>query len=145
MMYNTQNPLEVENLKLRIDKLIKQGAMVEVVNKQPRSLKTNSYLHTILAYFGLQTGNTLDEVKSYYFKRIVNRDLFVRQKHDDILDTDREYLRSTTKLTQEEMSLAITRFCNWSSNIAGIYIPSSDEYIALMHMQHEIDNAKQYL
>ena len=144
-MYNTQNPLEVENLKLRIDKLIKQGAMVEVANKQPRSLKTNSYLLTILAYFGLQTGNTLYEVKSYYFKRIVNRDLFVRQKHDDILDTDREYLRSTTKLTQEEMSLAITRFRNWSSNIAGIYIPSSDEYIALMHMQHEIDNAKQYL
>lgn len=130
-MYNTQNPLEVENLKLRIDKLIKQGAMVEVVNKQPRSLKTNSYLHAILAYFGLQTGNTLDEVKSYYFKRIVNRDLFVRQKHDDILDTDREYLRSTTKLTQEEMSLAITRFRNWSSNIAGIYI-----FLLLMSISH---------
>lgn len=145
MMYNTSNPLEAQNLRLRVDKLIEHGEMVELISKKPRSLKANAYLHTILSYFGLQTGNTLDEVKSYYFKRVVNRDLFVRQKHDDILDTDREYLISTAKLTKEEMSLAITRFRNWSSNVAGIYIPSSDEYIAIMHMQHEVDNAKQYL
>lgn len=88
-MYNTSNPLEAQNLRLRVDKLIEHGEMVELISKKPRSLKANAYLHTILSYFGLQTGNTLEEVKSYYFKRVVNSDLFVRHKHDDILGDDR--------------------------------------------------------
>ena len=145
MMYNTSNPLEAQNLRLRVDKLIEHGEMVELISKKPRSLKANAYLHTILSYFGLQTGNTLDEVKTCYFKRIVNRDLFVRKKHDDLLGTDREYVISTAKLTKEELSEAIERFRNWSSNIAGIYIPSSEEYIALLHIEHDIQNSKQYL
>ena len=91
MMYNTNSPLEVQNLRLKIEKLIEKHSMVEVVEKKAKTLQQLKYLHTILAYFGLQTGNTLDEVKTCYFKRIVNRDLFVRQKHDDLLGTDREY------------------------------------------------------
>ena len=142
-MYNTKNPLEVQNLRLKIEKLIEKQSMVEVVEKKAKTLQQLKYLHTILAYFGLQTGNTLDEVKTCYFKRIVNRDLFVRQKHDDLLGTDREYVISTAKLTKEELSEAIERFRNWSSNIAGIYIPSSEEYIALLHIEHDILNSKQ--
>lgn len=145
MMYNTSNPLEVQNLRLRIDKLIAKGSMVEVVEKKARSLKSNAYLHTILSYFGLQTGNTLSEVKELYYKRICNPDLFVRSKHDNILGKDREYLRSTTELTQEEMSLSIDRFRTWASQTAEIYIPSSEEYIALLHIQHDLEQAKGYL
>ena len=73
-MYNTKNPLEVQNLRLKIEKLIEKQSMVEVVEKKAKTLQQLKYLHTILAYFGLQTGNTLDEVKTCYFKRIVNRD-----------------------------------------------------------------------
>ena len=69
----------------------------------------------------------------------------MRHKHDDILGDERTYLLSTTKLTQEELSLAIDRFRNWSADKAGIYIPSSEEYIALLHIQRDIDNAKNYL
>ena len=69
----------------------------------------------------------------------------MRKKHDDLLGTDREYVISTAKLTKEELSEAIERFRNWSSNVAGIYIPSSEEYIALLHIQHDIQNSKQYL
>ena len=145
MMYNTKNPLEVQNLRLRIEKLIEKQSMVEVVEKKAKTLQQLKYLHTILAYFGLQTGNTLDEVKTCYFKRIVNRDLFVRKKHDDLLGTDREYVISTAKLTKEELSVSIERFRNWSSNIAGIYIPSSEEYIALLHIQHDIVQNRRYL
>ena len=142
---NTKNPLEVQNLRLKIEKLIEKQSMVEVVEKKAKTLQQLKYLHTILAYFGLQTGNTLDEVKTCYFKRIVNRDLFVRQKHDDLLRTDREYVISTAKLTKEELSEAIERFRNWSSNVAGIYIPSSEEYIALLHIQHDIEQNRRYL
>ena len=87
----------------------------------------------------------MDEVKTCYFKRIVNKDLFVRKKHDYILGTDREYLISTANLTKEELSDAIERFRNWSSNVAGIYIHSSEEYISLLHIEHDIQNSKQYL
>ena len=145
MMYNTNSPLEVQNLRLKIEKLIEKHGMVEVVDKKAKTLQQLKYLHTILSYFGLQTGNTLDEVKTCYFKRIVNEDLFVRKKLDNILGTDREYLISTAKLTKEELSDAIERFRNWSSNVAGIYIPSSEEYISLLHIEHDIQNYKQYL
>ena len=145
MMYNTNSPLEVQNLRLKIEKLIEKHSMVEVVEKKAKTLQQLKYLHTILSYFGLQTGNTLDEVKTFYFKRIVNEDLFVRKKLDNILGTDREYLISTAKLTKEELSDAIERFRNWSSNVAGIYIPSSEEYISLLHIEHDIQNSKQYL
>ena len=145
MMYNTKNPLEVQNLRLKIEKLIENQSMVEVVEKKAKTLQQLKYLHTILAYFGLQTGNTIDEVKTCYFKRIVNKGLFVGKKHDDLLGTDREYLISTANITKEELYEAIERFRNWSSNVAGIYIPSSEEYIALLQIEHDIQNSKQYL
>ena len=145
MMYNTKNPLDVQNLRLKIEKPLENHSMVEVVETKAKTLQQLKYLHTILAYFGLQTGNTMDEVKTCYFKRIVNKDLFVRKKHDDILGTDREYLISTANITKEELYEAIERFRNWASNVAGIYIPSSEEYIALLHIEHDIQNSKQYL
>lgn len=64
-MYNTKNPLEVQNLRLKIEKLIEKQSMVEVVEKKAKTLQQLKYLHTILAYFGLQTGNTLDEVNPH--------------------------------------------------------------------------------
>ena len=69
----------------------------------------------------------------------------MRKKHDDLLGTDREYVISTAKLTKEELSEAIERFRNWASNVAGIYIPSSEEYIALLHIEHDISNNQRYL
>lgn len=145
MWYNLKNPLEIDQFKGRVTELRNKGAMVELTEKKPRSLQSNKYLHTILSYFGLQTGNTLAEVKELYYKRICNTDLFVRRKWDNVLGREREYLRSTTELTQEEISLSIDRFRTWSAQTADIYIPSSEEYIALLHIQHDIEQAKQYL
>lgn len=145
MMYDTNNPLEVENLRFKVEKLISKGSMVEIVEKRPRSLKANAYLHTILAYFALQTGNSLDEVKTEYYKKAVNGDIFIRTKQDNLLGKKREVLRSTASLTAEEMSLSIERFRNWSAQVAEIYIPSSEEYIALLHIQHDITNDNKYI
>lgn len=145
MWYNLKNPLEIDRFKDRVTELRNKGAMVELTEKKARSLRSNAYLHTILSYFGLQTGNTLAEVKELYYKRVCNQDLFVRTKWDNVLKTNREYLRSTTELTQEEMSLSIDRFRTWSAQTAEIYIPSSEEYIALLHIQHDLEQNKQYL
>lgn len=145
MWYDLKNPYEEDRFNDRVEELRSKGAMVELTEKKARTLNQNSYLHTILSYLGMQTGNTLAEVKEYYYKRICNPDLFVRRKHDNILGRERGYLRSTTELTKEEMSLSIERFRNWASQTADIYIPSSEEYIALLHIQHDIERSKQYL
>ena len=34
MMYNTNNPIEVQSLRLKIEKLIEKHSMVEVVEKK---------------------------------------------------------------------------------------------------------------
>ncbi len=145
MWYDLKNPLEVKSLSLRLERLAASGAMVEVVEKKPRSLKANAYLHAILSYMALQTGNTPEDVKNCYYKRVCNEDIFLRTKEDPILGGEREYLRSTASLTSEEMAVSIDRFRNWCSSVAGIYIPSSDEHIALIHMQHDIEQAKRWL
>lgn len=36
MMYNTNNPLEAQNLRLKIEKLIERQSMVEVVEKKAK-------------------------------------------------------------------------------------------------------------
>lgn len=145
MWFNLKNVFELEKFREKVTELENKCAMVELKEKRGRSLNQNAYLHLLLSAFALQYGYTLDEVKTCYFKRIVNRDLFVRKKHDDLLGTDREYVISTAKLTKEELSEAIERFRNWASNVAGIYIPSSEEYIALLHIQHEVSNNQRYL
>ena len=39
MMYNTKNPLEVQNLRLKIEKLIEKQSSVQVVEKKAKTLQ----------------------------------------------------------------------------------------------------------
>ena len=83
MVYDTSNPLDKANFLLRAKKLADKGAIIELTEKKPRrTLSQNSYLHVLLAYFGTQTGNTLEWVKQQYYKKLVNPDLFIREKED---------------------------------------------------------------
>lgn len=43
------------------------------------------------------------------------------------------------------MSVAIDRFLRFASDKAGIYIPPSDEYIAVQRMQHEVQKNSRFL
>ena len=119
-LYDTKNPLEKANFLLRAKKLAESGKIVELTEKKPkRSLPQNRYLHVILAYFGTQTGNTLEWVKQQYYKKLVNPELFIREKEE--------------------------RFRNWAAQEAGVYLPSSDEHILIQQMEIEIERNKQYL
>lgn len=145
MIYNTSNPLDKANFLLRTKKLAESGKIVELTEKKPRrSLPQNKYLHVILAYFGTQTGNTLEWVKQQYYKRLVNPDLFIREKEDKYLGKIK-VLRSSADLDTAEMSLSIERFRNWAAQEAGIYIPSADEAILIQQMEIEIERSKEFL
>ena len=145
MIYNTSNPLDKANFLLRAKKLAESGVIVDLTEKKPRrSLPQNKYLHVILAYFGAQTGNTLEWVKQQYYKKLVNPDLFIREKEDKYLGRIK-VLRSSTDLDTSEFSLSIERFRNWAAQEADIYIPSADEAILIQQMEIEIERNKEHL
>ena len=145
MIYNTSNQLDKANFLLLAKKLAESGKVIELTEKKPRrSLPQNKYLHVLLAYFGTQTGNTLEWVKQQYYKKLVNPDLFIREKEDKYLGKIK-VLRSSADLDTSEFSLSVERFRNWASQEAGIYLPSSDEYIIIQQMEIEIEKNKEYL
>ena len=145
MIYNLSSPLDKANFLLRAKKLADSGVIVDLTEKKPRrSLPQNKYLHVVLAYFGTQTGNTLEWVKQQYYKKLVNPDLFIREKEDKYLGKIK-VLRSSADLDTAEMSLSTERFRNWAAQEAGIYIPSADEAILIQQMEMEIERNKEFL
>lgn len=138
MIYNLKNAFELQKFRDRVVELQNKGAMVEVKEKKGRSLSQNAYLHLLLSSFSLQFGYSLEETKVHFYKLVVNKDIFLREGTDRFSGEIYHYLRSTADLDQEEMSDSITRFRSWAREEAGFDFPSSDEYIALLHIEHEI-------
>lgn len=144
MWFNLKNVFELEKFRAKVAEFESKGAMVELKEKRGRSLNQNAYCHLAISYFALQIGLPMQEVKDAYFKNYCNHELFARKRYDKILNVEREYLRSTTELTKDEMSLAIDRFLKFAAE-QGVYIAPSDEYIAILHMQHEVQRNQKYL
>lgn len=146
MKYDLSNPLHRSQLSSRVAKAIERGAgVVEFREIKPqRTIRQNKYLHTIIAYFASQYGETKDYVKQNYFKIAANRSLFVIEKEDSLIGRVR-YLRSSADLDMDEMRLAIERFRNWASIHAGIYLPSADEKELLALAELEISRNEEYL
>ena len=124
--------------------MYQKGAVVELVEKTTRSLNQNSYLHVLLGILALDQGVKMKYAKEYYYKRLVNPDLYMLTKEDKILGKV-EIPRSSTELTTEEMSLSIDRLRNWASSELGCYLPSADEESLLKEAEIEIQRYRSYL
>lgn len=145
MLYDLSNELQAAQFNTRAASLVKKGVIVDLTEKKPRrSTNQNSYLHVILSYFAVETGNTLEWVKQQYFKKLVNPSIFIRETTDKYLGK-MKILRSSADLDVGEMSTAITRFRNWSSSEVGVYLPSADEERLIQLMQIEIERNKEYI
>ena len=145
MIFNLNNPYEIDKFKEYVNKLYAQRAIVEVKKKLPnRSLAQNSYLHLILSWFACETGYSLEEVKLDYFKKTCNRDLFVRKKINK-KGNEVTYVRSSSDLDTLEMTTAIDRFRNYASAQAGIYLPSPNESQFLTYIEQEIERNKEFI
>jgi hypothetical protein len=145
MIYDLSNILEKQRFKRRCNQLYKAGVMVELAEKKPkRTIPQNAYLHLILGWFAIETGNTLDFVKQKYFKQHVNPDIF-------IIEVDAEYigkvqvLRSSRDLDTAEMTKAIDNFREWSFETTGIYLPVPNEQDFLREIEKEMARQKMYL
>ena len=138
MIYDLKNPVHRDQFSRRSDSLLEKGQdIVELKTKTSRSLRQNAYLHLILGWFAAETGNTREYVKREYFKRLVNKEIFVTYVDDRWLGRN-EVIKSSAEVTKEEMITAIERFRNWSSQEAGIYLPSADEQNYLEQLEIEL-------
>lgn len=144
MLYNLKDPLDRERFKRRCNALFKKEGVVELSEKMKRSSQQNRYLHLLLGYLAMETGNSLDYAKEIFYKRTANKDLFVRHKEDEFLGNI-EYLRSSADLTQEEFSVSIDRLRDWSSQVAGIYLPSPDEDQFLASIEYEMSRQQRWI
>ena len=137
--------MQKEQFKARSAKLAESGKIVELTEKKPkRSSNQNRYLHTILAYFACETGNTTEWAKQQYYKKLVNPTIFIRETDDPYLGKIK-VLRSSSDLDVNEMNTSIDRFRNWASAEAGVYIPSADEERLIQLMEIDIERNKPYI
>lgn len=123
----------------------KKGGIVEVKRRhKKRSSSQNAYLHVLLGYFASELGYTLDEVKFDYFKKECNSDIFLRKRINK-RGNEVAYVRSTTDLDTAEMTLAIERFRNYSSAVAGLYLPAPNEEEMLTFAEQQMERYAEYI
>ena len=143
MVYDLSSDFQRKSFLARIDNLIEKGAVVELTEKAFRSPNQNRYLHLLIGVVAIETGNTLEDSKKWYFKETCNPDLFQVQ-HRDKMGNCIDHIRSTAELTKEEMSTAIDRFKRWGAE-NGIYMPNPDDASLLKAIEIEMGRMKSYL
>lgn len=149
MLFDLEKQVDRQQYKEYCNELykwgVKKGGVVEIKKRHPqRSLPQNAYAHVCMSYFASQIGLTLEETKFEIFKKQINPDLFV-DKRVNKQGKEIKYIKSISALDSAELSLAITRFRNYSSKEAGIYIPGADEYKALIEAEKEIARCSEFL
>ena len=141
MIYDTSNEFQKQRSITRFKNLLDKKAVIEITEKKPkRTIQQNRYLHLILAWFGFETGYTLDEVKQEIFKKIVNPNIFYEGEVGDLVIIQR--WRSTADLDTAELTIAIDNFRDYSSREAGIYLPEPSDLVSINQMEIELKNNK---
>ena len=143
MLYDLSSEFQRKAFLARVDNLMEKGAVVEMTEKAFRSPNQNRYLHLLIGVVAIETGNTLEDAKKWYFKETCNPDLFHVQ-HRDKMGNCIDHIRSTAELTKEEMSTAIDRFKRWGAE-NGIYMPNPDDASLLKAIEMEMGRMKSYL
>ena len=143
MVYDLSSDFHRKAFLASVDNLIGKGAVVELTEKAFRSPNQNRYLHLLIGVVAIETGNTLEDAKKWYFKETCNPDLFHVQ-HRDKMGNCIDHIRSTAELTKEEMSMAIDRFKRWGAE-NGIYMPNPEDIHLLKEIEIEMGRMKSYL
>lgn len=143
MQYDLTSDFQRNAFLSKVDLLLERGAVVEVTEKTFRTRSQNSYLHLLIGVVAMETGNTLEYCKEWYFKRLCNKDLFVTTRTDKYAG-EVEVIRSSADLTRSEMSTAIDRFKRWGAE-NGIYMPNPGDESLLREIAIEMGRNKAYL
>ena len=138
MIYDLNTEIDRERLTKRITALFSARKVVEVKVYQPkRTNAQNRYLHALLGIVAMTTGNTLEDVKTEYFKKHCNSEIFVTHRTDKMLG-DVEVLRSSAELDTAEMTTAIDRFVRWYESESGEVLPRPDDEAYIQAIEVEM-------
>lgn len=143
MQYDLTSDFQRKAFLSRVDNLLERGVVVELTEKTIRTRGQNNYLHLLIGVVAMETGNTLEYCKEWYFKRLCNKDLFISVRTDKFAGQV-EVVRSSADLTQAEMSMAIDRFKRWG-NENGIYMPNPGDESLLREIALEMGRNRAYL
>lgn len=143
MIYNLAMPLDRERFSTRANILLQKQAVIDCTEKTLRSGNQNSYIHLLIGVVAMETGVTIDYAKREYFKKLVNRDIFVRKVTDKFCG-EGEDIRSSASLSVEEMTMAIDRFKRWGAE-NGFYFPDPLDEARLKDIEIEIGRMRHYL
>lgn len=144
MTYDTANPLDAQRALERVTFLIEKKRPLEITDKSIRSLQQNRYLHLLIGLLAIETGNTLDYVKTEYFKKECNADIFVLKGYDPFLRKETERIKSSRDVSREEMSVAIDRFRKFCAE-NGYPTPSPEDKAYLQMIEIDMGKMKSYL
>lgn len=146
MIYDLNTEIDRIRFEKRVKSLLDRRTVVELAERKPkRTTPQNAYLHLLLGEFAMQTGNTLDWVKSEYFKRHCNAELFVVRKRDELTHREVEVLRSSRDLDTGEMTTAIDRFKHWAAAECGIDLPDAEDREWLGYIEREMQHNREWL
>lgn len=146
MIYDLNTDIDRIRYEKRVKSLLDRRTVVELSERKPkRTTPQNAYLHLLLGEFAVQTGNTLDWVKSEYFKRHCNAELFVVRKRDELTHREVEVLRSSRDLDTGEMTTAIDRFKHWAAAECGIDLPDAEDREWLGYIEREMQHNREWL
>ena len=144
MVYDLSNDIHRQLFSKRAERLLERRGVVELCEKQQRTIRQNDYLHLLLGALALETGTTLAYTKEQYYKREANAALFVRVRRDEWLQKDVEVLRSSRDLTKEEMTFSIQRLKMWADS-NGFCLPDESDEAVLREIKLQMAIAQQYL
>lgn len=146
MKYDLTNNVDQTKFDFRVKQLKDQGKLVELKVIHPvRSNQQNRYLHVILGFFAVEYGETMEYIKTVFFKQIVNPEIFKAEYVNPKTGEVREAWHSSKDLTTAELTLAIDRFRDYASKEAGIYLPAPNEEDFLNHCEVEVSKNPQYV
>lgn len=137
MIFNLQNYIERTQAIQKFKRYLDSQKRIELIVKHPkRSIRQNSYLHLLFNYFAIESGYPTEYVKTQFFKRVCNKDLFEVILNGSLGEV--QHLRSTADLSTDEMSIAISRFKDWSSIEASIVLPDAEDMKFIEHCEQEV-------
>jgi hypothetical protein len=146
MIYNPDKKIDIQRAKERLNYLIDKKKPFELTAKKvSKTYPQLKYAHLIMGWFALEYGETLEYIKLEYFKKLVNKEIFEFEFTNRKTGEVRIEYKSCANISKDELRLAITRFRNYASKEAGIYLPSSEDLAFLQQIEIEMNNQKQYL
>ena len=140
MIYDLSIQQDRERFRKRCNLLFHEQKCVEISDLTERTLGQNGYLHLLIGYYASVTGNSFEYVKQEIYKKTCNRDIFLIKEQCE--NETIYFLRSSSSLTKDEMTLSLNRFRNWSSTPDDghpiIYLPDASDKKALTRIEQEI-------